>query len=66
MPLPLGGGTLKGGVPGTGWHLTRRVLGKVLLHHPFLLFDPHPKHEEITGEAQDKHDPRPHDQGEPT
>jgi hypothetical protein len=56
----------KGGVPGTGWHRMRRVLGKVLLHHLFFLSDPHPEHQEITGEAKDEHDPRPHNQGEST
>ena len=64
--LPFGGGMSKGGVRGPWWHRTRRVPGKVLLHHRFFLSDPHPEHQEITGEAKDEHDPRPHDQGEPT
>ena len=64
--VPLGRGMPKGSVPGTGWHRTRRVVGKVLLHHCFFLSDPLPQHQEITGEAQDEHHPRPHDQGEST
>jgi hypothetical protein len=41
-------------------------VGKVLLHDLFFLSDPHPEHQEITGEAKDENDPRPHDQGEST
>jgi hypothetical protein len=64
--LPLGGGMTKRGVLGTRWQRTRRVLGKVLLHHLFFLDDPPPEHQEITGETKHEDDPRPHDQGEST
>jgi len=54
------------GVLVTGWYRTRHVLGKVLVHHLFFLPDPHPEHQEITGETNHEDYPRPHDQCEST